>query len=55
MYKKHNAAFIYLNVDGKEVHKLMKTDFAKPIFTVNVTVDAKRLMEKKLMKFRSGY
>ncbi|MBK7856258.1 MAG: hypothetical protein IPJ79_16445 [Bacteroidetes bacterium] len=55
LYKKHNAAFIYLNIEGIEVHKLMKTVFAKPLYTVNVTVDAKRLMEDRLMKFRGGY
>lgn len=52
LYKKHNAAFIYLNIEGKEVHKLMKTLFAKPLYTVTVHEDVKQLMAERLLRFK---
>ncbi len=55
LYKKYNAAFIYLNMDGKEVHKLMKTVFVKPLYAVVVREDMKQLTEERLARFKAEH
>lgn len=55
LYKKHNAAFIYLNVDSNEVNTLMNTLYKHPPYVRNIKAEQKKLTNLRLMHFKSAH